>query len=58
MAALEKKVQDFDNLRAISTTRRWMPEICGDAFEDPRVEVIIQDAADYVEGIAKLGTKK
>ena len=33
----------------VSTVKQWMPKICKTAFEDPRAEVIIEDAAAYVK---------
>lgn len=38
----------------ISTTKKWMPRICGKAFEDSRVELVIQDATEYVKSCDKL----
>jgi spermidine synthase len=32
----------------IAMTKKWMPELCKNAFEDPRTRVVIQDAVDYV----------
>lgn len=32
----------------IDLTKKWMPDICKDAFNDPRVSVHVQDAAKYI----------
>lgn len=31
------------------TTQAWMPKICQDAFLDPRAQMVIQDASEYVK---------
>lgn len=47
--SLEKAiVVDIDS-SVVTTTKKWMPDICKDAFEDPRAEVVIQDASVYVK---------
>jgi len=33
----------------IELCRRWMPRLCGHAFDDPRAEVIVGDAFDWIE---------
>lgn len=33
----------------IDASRRFLKSICGDAFDDPSVEVVIQDANEYLE---------
>ncbi|RKR44185.1 polyamine aminopropyltransferase [Paraburkholderia sp. BL17N1] len=38
--------------RVVSLTREHLPEVHGGAFDDPRVELIIGDAAQYVEAAA------
>jgi spermidine synthase len=49
---LEKAVNvDIDG-DVVASTKRWMPAICGNAFEDPRAEVVIQDASIYVKHCA------
>jgi spermidine synthase len=32
----------------IDFSKRYLPSICGDAFEDPRTEIIVDDGARYV----------
>jgi spermidine synthase len=46
---LERAVVVDIDASVVSSTKRWMPKICGDAFEDPRTEVVIQDATLYVK---------
>lgn len=46
---LEKAVVVEIDAGVVSTTKQWMPAVCGDAFEDPRTELIIQDATAYVK---------
>ncbi len=36
----------------VRLTRKHLPEVHGGAFDDPRVELVIGDAADYVVGVA------
>lgn len=36
----------------VRLTREYLPEIHGGAFDDPRVELVIGDAADYVAAVA------
>ncbi|TDY24250.1 spermidine synthase [Paraburkholderia sp. BL6665CI2N2] len=38
--------------QVVSLTREHLPEVHGGAFDDPRVELIIGDAAQYVEAAA------
>ena len=33
----------------VDLTKKWMPEICAEAFVDPRANVVIQDATHYVK---------
>ena len=40
-------VVEIDN-SVIELCKRYLPSICGDAFEDPRTEVIVDDGARYV----------
>jgi spermidine synthase len=37
----------------VETTKKWMPEICKDAFLDPKAKVVIQDAAEYVKNTSE-----
>lgn len=46
---LEKAVVVDIDSGVVTTAKKWMPEICKDAFEDPRTEVVIQDASLYVK---------
>lgn len=40
----------------VRLTREYLPEVHGGAFDDPRVELVIGDAADYVAGAAEATT--
>lgn len=40
----------------VRLTREYLPEVHGGAFDDPRVELAIGDAADYVAGAAEAAT--
>ena len=39
--------------RVIDLTKKYMPEICGDAFDDPRAEIIIADGCKFVRETAR-----
>ncbi len=36
--------------QVVRLTREYLPEVHGGAFDDPRVELVIGDAADFVAG--------
>jgi spermidine synthase len=40
----------------VRLTREYLPEVHGGAFDDPRVELVIGDAADFVAGAATTTT--
>ncbi len=46
---IEKAVVVEIDASVVSTVKQWMPNICKAAFEDPRAELLIQDAALYVQ---------
>ena len=46
---LERAVVVDIDASVVSTTKEWMPNICGKAFDDVRAQVIIQDATQYVK---------
>ncbi len=46
---LERAVVVDIDASVVSMTKEWMPAVCGEAFNDPRGEVIIQDATLYVK---------
>jgi spermidine synthase len=46
-------VVDIDG-GVVSAVREWMKDVCGAAFDDPRAEVIIGDAAQYVKSSKEL----
>jgi spermidine synthase len=39
--------------QVVRLTREYLPEVHGGAFDDPRVELVIGDAAQYVEAAAR-----
>lgn len=46
---LEKATVVEIDANVVSMTKKWMPAICGSAFEDTRAEVLIQDATQFVK---------
>jgi spermidine synthase len=46
---VEKAVVCEIDPSVVQTTQAWMPKICQDAFLDPRAQVVIQDATEYVK---------
>ncbi len=45
---IERAVMVEIEPRVIDLTKQYIPEICGDAFDDPRAKVIIDDGCKYV----------
>ncbi len=46
---VEKAVLVDIDKRVIETVKEYMPDICRDAFDNPRAEILVQDAAEYAE---------
>jgi spermidine synthase len=54
-ASIERIVVAELDEQVVRLTREHLPEVHGGAFDDPRVELVIGDAARYVAGAAQAG---
>lgn len=48
LPALEQVVVAELDAAVVQLTREYLPALCGEAFEDPRLQLVIGDARDYV----------
>jgi spermidine synthase len=53
--SIERIVVAELDAEVVRMTREYLPEVQGGAFDDPRVELVIGDAAHYVAGVAHAG---
>ena len=55
--SIERIVVAELDAEVVRLTREYLPEVHGGAFDDPRVELVIGDAAHFVAGAARAATE-